>query len=176
MSCTRVARRVARSSMKNLAQSRRRAADEPLQRQFAVGVDGGPSPSVASTVRRRFRGLHVFLLRIGEGPDFIDLHALATSRCARVSSWNVMQTCPASASSLATVFLLTPVMRVMARMLMPSANMWRTWVRFSGVSLFILTICMTDQEMQAQTSSVLAFWQFDVIMHANRLESLHDRR
>ncbi len=44
---------------------------------------------------------------------------------------------PASISSFATVFLLAPVSRVMARMLIPSQRRWRIFARSSFESLFM---------------------------------------
>jgi hypothetical protein len=49
---------------------------------------------------------------------------------------------PRSASSFVIVFLAAPVIRTVARMLLPSTRQPMIWARFSVVSLFILTILL----------------------------------
>ena len=55
-----------------------------------------------------------------------------------VSSWWSAQAAPASFSSLATVLMLTPVTRVIARMDMPSTSMERICARLDLDSLFMV--------------------------------------
>src|ERR1035437_4140133 len=56
------------------------------------------------------------------------------------SSWYSAQALPRSTSSLVTVFLAAPVMRTVARRLLPSTSEAMICARFSVVSRFILTI------------------------------------
>lgn len=51
-------------------------ANEVGDDQLAIGVDGGPSPYVASFLRRRLRPRDVLCLGVAERPDFIALDAL----------------------------------------------------------------------------------------------------
>ena len=51
---------------------------------------------------------------------------------------------PASFRSLATVLMLAPVIRVIARMDIPSTSMARIWVRFDIGSLFIALRLTSD--------------------------------
>lgn len=59
---------------------------------------------------------------------------------------------PASTTSLLTVVLLTPVTRVMARMLMPSQRRWRILARSVLSSLFTLAIMLERFRKSAHCS------------------------
>ena len=52
------------------------ATDEPRRDKLRIGVERGPRPGVASTVRRRLGRCDVLLFGVGEAPNLVDLDAL----------------------------------------------------------------------------------------------------
>jgi hypothetical protein len=50
---------------------------QPERHKLGIGAEGRPGPRVTSTIWRSLGGWHVLGLRIGEGPDFINLDAPA---------------------------------------------------------------------------------------------------
>lgn len=77
------------------------------------------------------------------------------------SFWYSEQAEPMSARSLVIVFLATPVIRTVARMLTPSTRHPTTWTRLAVVSLFIMTI-MLDRSLKSQENGSDFFSSFVV--------------
>src|SRR5712671_6189703 len=69
-------------------------------------------------------------------------------------SWNCRQAAPRSTSKLATVFLATPVSRTVPRIDTPSTKHRTTAARFSGLSLFILTVMLERSRNVKTVASV----------------------
>ena len=135
VSCTRLARRFARSPMKPSRRSLH-VADEPRRHELGVGVDRGPRPDIAVPTRPLSAG-RSFPWHT-ERPNLIDLDALAGQIYERPIL--IFSEClSASATSLRPVFRLIPVIREIDRKETPSAIIWRIWARCSLVSRFILT-------------------------------------
>ncbi len=114
-------------------------ADQPRRHQLRVGADRGQGPHVAVAGRALELLRDVLLLRVAEAPDLVGLDHLA-GEVWSAPSWNSAQASPRSTSSLVIVFLAAPVIRTVARMLLPSTRQPMIWARFSVLSLFILTI------------------------------------
>jgi len=110
-------------------------SDVPRRDQLRLGVDRDPSPHVAGFLGRPLRLLDVLLLRVDELPDFVALQPPAVE--VSVASWYSAQTRPRSRISLRIVGFETPVMRAVARMLLPSTRTAMTRQRRSVDSLLI---------------------------------------
>ena len=142
VSCTRLASRSARSPMKCLRGVAIARAD--IARTGSASCRHR-SPSTSRCRRAspaRLGRRDVLLLGVDEGPDFIDLDALAGQVRAGCGPGSPQHASPASASSLTMVFLLAPVRRAMARRDTPSTIMPRISARFSRASLFIPTLML----------------------------------
>ena len=111
-------------------------ADQPRRDQLCVRVDRGPSPDIASLIRRGLGRGDVALLAVNEAPNFIHLERLQV-RPRNARSWYSLNARPASSSSLVIVFLLAPVRREIARRETPSAIIPRMSARLAGESLFM---------------------------------------
>src|SRR5205814_825727 len=93
-------------------------ANKIRQTEFAVGINGSPSPCVAPAFSL-FLCASILRLRSDKAPDFVTLetrHMNVTNGAIVI----VVQTEPNSASILARVFLPVPVSRLMARSETPS--------------------------------------------------------
>jgi hypothetical protein len=110
-------------------------ADEMGNDQLRLRFDRGPGPSVARAIGSGFRSLDVLRLRVGEGPDFIDLDALRFT-LRTLASWKPAQKRPASSRSFDTVLILTSAKRETERIEAPSQSMARIWARWATGSLF----------------------------------------
>lgn len=113
-------------------------ADPPGRHQLGFGVDGNPCPQIARTFRGILSERHVTGLGVAKRPNFVELQPAARQVAERPVL--IVRECFAGIlRSLMIVFLLAPVIRTMARMLLPSTIMPRICARRSLVSLFILT-------------------------------------
>jgi len=52
-------------------------ADDPRHHQLGVGIEGGPSPNVARSLRRGLCSRHVLRLGVAERPNLIELEPSA---------------------------------------------------------------------------------------------------
>ena len=113
------------------------STDVPAWNKLRIRVCRHPKPNIASTFDGRFHARNVFLLRADKTPNFVDLQPLAREVLEYAILYQAAAS-PASTTNLLTVVLLTPVRRVIARMLIPSQRRWIILARSVFASLFIL--------------------------------------
>ncbi len=106
------------------------SADTVRRDELRVGVDSYPRPHVAPSLLGLVRLDVLAASRRRTPKSRPPVAAHTTGRASSRSIWTE-QAVPRSTKSFVTVFLATPVMRTVARMLLPSTRQAMTWRRFS---------------------------------------------
>jgi hypothetical protein len=118
--------------------------NQPGRDQLRVGADRREGPDIA-VAGRAFELLgHVPVLGVAVSPDLIGLDHFA----GEVNQGAVLILGASLAQigqQLDDVFFAAPVILTVARMLLPSTRQPMIWARFSVLSRFILTICLSDR-------------------------------
>ncbi len=119
--------------------------DKPCGYELGIGADRGPRPHVPVAKRALVFFGDVFLLGVAERPDLTVLDGRA-GKVAQHAVLVVGSGCAEIEQELTTVFLAAPVMRAVARMLLPSTSEPMTCAHFSVPNQFILTIMLEPSD------------------------------